>query len=90
MRDEIDRVDDFATGVFQALHDVLAYLLPTQPDLARQLMPLWREAAVRHDEVRGSTGQLDNLNETVERLEPRKMLYRMFDVAGLWPRPEKG
>ena len=90
VRDEIDRVDDFATGVFQALHDVLAYLLPMHPDLAAQLAPAWREVATLYHEVQGSSGQLDNLDETVERLEARKMLYRMFEVAGLWPRPEKG
>lgn len=87
LRDEIDRVDDFATGVFQALHDVLAYQLPKQPGIANKLAPLWREVSERYDVVQGSTGQMDNLDETADRLEARKMLYRTFATAGLWSRP---
>lgn len=87
LRAEIDRVDEWATGVFQVLVDVLHPLLKAHPDIALALAPHWRHAAERFDRVRASTGQLEDVDETVERLEARKMLYRQYDWLGLWPRP---
>lgn len=88
LRAELERVDNWATGVFQVLQEVLEYQLGEQPGLAAWLEPMWREASQRFDEVDGNTGQPAGPDETVERLEARKMLYRMFSAAGLWSRPD--
>lgn len=88
LRAEIDRVDEWSTGVFQVLSDVLQPLLRLHPEVAAEIAPQWHRASERFDEVDANTGQLDNMDETVERLEARKMLYRMFDLLGLWPQPD--
>ena len=87
LRAEIDRVDEWSTGVFQVLTDVLQPLLRLHPDVAAEIAPQWRRASDRFDAVESNAGQLDDVDETVERLEARKMLYRLFDSIGLWPQP---
>lgn len=87
LRAEIDRVDEWATGLFQVLVDVLHPILKMHPEVAAAVAPHWRHASERFDAVEANTGQLEDVDETVERLEARKMLYRMFAIDGLWPRP---
>lgn len=87
LRAEIDRVDEWATGVYQVLRDVLPPLLATHPDIAAEVAPHWRLASERFDAVQANTGQNEDIDETVERLEARKMLYCQLDLLGLWPRP---
>lgn len=87
LRAEIDRVDEWATGVFQVLVDVLYPLLMANPNAVAHVGQAWRQAAERFEVVRACTGQNEDIDETVERLEARKMLYRQYALLGLWPRP---
>ena len=85
LRVEVDRVDEWANGLFWVLHDVLPWLLRRDPEMAAALAQQWREAAQHFAEVSAEEGQAASFDETAERLEARKMLYRLFDVLRLWP-----
>ncbi len=85
LRAEIDRVDEWAVGVFEALNDVLVPLLRGNQALARTLAPQWHKAANQFDAVAAESGQAQSFEETAERFEARKILYRRFDVLKLWP-----
>lgn len=87
LRRELDQLDDWANGVFVALEDALVPLLRAHPDVARQLAPLWQQAAQRHEQLERSAGQADDYHETVGLLEPRKMLYRRLALLGVWTPP---
>lgn len=87
LRSEINKVDDWANGVFAALRDVLMHQLKTDPALAAGLAPEWRRAAEAFDriDVQGLPAAPD---EPLEFLEARKMLYRLSAVLGLMPKAE--
>ena len=85
LRAELDRLDDWANGVFAALSDALLPLLKANPQTAAYLAPIWRSAAERFDEVQTEPGQAGDFHETAELLEARKMLYRQFAILGVWP-----
>lgn len=83
LKAEINKVDDWANGVFVALKDVLLPLLKDHPATARDVGPQWRKAAEEFERIEqgGATADPD---ETLELLEARKMLYRVFEMLGLW------
>lgn len=87
LRAEIDRVNEWSTGLFCVLHDVLPPLLREKPALAAALAPKWHLAAEQFDLASENTGQADSFEETADRLEARKMLYRLFAQLKLWPDP---
>lgn len=88
LRAEINKVDDWANGLYAVLLDVLPGLLKDNPALARELEPNWRTAAESFDliDLQGQPAQPD---EPLEFLEARKMLYRMFAALKLWPAVER-
>lgn len=88
LRAEINKVDDWASGLFMALRDVLAPLLCELPAAAQRLAPVWGEAAQRFDALHAGQAVDGEDWETLELLEARKMLYRIFEVAKLWPRTD--
>lgn len=83
LRAELERVDDWANGIFVALQEALIPLLMTHPELAEHLAPVWRAAEERYD--RSAHGQAEDIDEPLERLDPRKMLYRQLAQLGVWP-----
>ena len=85
LRAEIDKVDDWANGVLHALIDVLPLLLKKHPDVAATVAPMWKNAARKFSEVTMKTGQAESFSETADLLEPKKMLYEMFALLGVWP-----
>lgn len=87
LKDEISKVDEWANGLFVALRDVLPVLLLDSPALTREIEPQWRKAAEEFDRIE-QHGQQANGDESLELLEARKMLYRLFAVCGLWMRSE--
>ena len=89
LRLEVDRNDDWAMGLLAVLNDVLPHLLRSNPQMSEQLGASWRKTADRYEALASQTGRADGPEETVERLEPTKMLYRLFHVLGLWPQPSK-
>ena len=87
LRAELDRVDDWANGVFLALEDALLPLLKAQPDLAERIAPVWQAAAERYDQQDPDPQeeQTDDWAQPREQLEARKILYRCFAQMGVWP-----
>ena len=85
LREELDKVDDWAGGLFVVFTNVLPHLLRTQPELAARLAPQWRKAAQRFDALQARGAQRTKDGESLEMLEARKMLYRIFAVMELWP-----
>ncbi|WP_432719874.1 hypothetical protein R0381_003623 [Jeongeupia wiesaeckerbachi] len=84
LRAEIDRVDDWANGLFVVLCDLLPPLLKAQPEIAASLAPRWKDVAARFDAAAAQTGQADDY-EPLEQLEARKKLYRIAEQLGAWP-----
>lgn len=88
LRAEIDKVDDWANGLFVALNDVLQPLLRELPALAQQLAPAWHRTAERFDALQAGGAVPDGENdESLEVLEARKMFYRICASLDLWPQP---
>ena len=89
LRAEINKVDDWANGIFAALRDVLTHQLRTSPELAQALAKNWSKAARDFDriDVRGLPA---NPDEPLEYLEARKMFYRTFGLLGLMPKGGQG
>lgn len=87
LREELDKVDDWAGGLFVVFLNVLPHLLRTQPDLAAKLEPQWRKAAQRFDALQKRGVRRSRDGESLETLEARKMLYRIFALMKLWPQP---
>lgn len=89
LRAEISRADDWANGIFSILQEVLPLLLRKNPDIAALLDDSWRAAAERFDVIAPPTEQQIDLAqpEPLEFLESRKILYRQFDLLGVWSKP---
>lgn len=83
LRAEINKVDDWANGVFVALKDVLLPLLTDHPLTAYDIGPQWRKAAEQFERIEQGHPPADT-DETLEFLEARKMLYRVFELLGVW------
>ncbi|CAM3935424.1 hypothetical protein ACAN107058_20250 [Paracidovorax anthurii] len=89
LREELDKVDDWAGGLFVVFLNVLPHLLRTQPELAAKLAPQWRKAAQRFDALQARGARRARDGESLESLEARKMLYRIFSLMELWPQSAK-
>ena len=83
LRAEINKVDDWANGLFLALKDMLIPLLKDHPAMACDIGPQWRKAAEEFERIEQGNPPKDP-DETLESLEARKMLYRIFELLGLW------
>ena len=89
LRAEIDKLDDWANGLFVVFTNVLPHLLRTRPELAAQLAPQWCKAAEQFEALQASGMRHTRNGESLELLEARKMLYRIFAVMELWPVEKK-
>lgn len=89
LRAEVNRVDDWANGIFSILQEVLPLLLRKNPDIAALLEDSWRAAAERFDLIAPPTEQQVDLAqpEPLEFLESKKILYQQLDLLGVWPKP---
>lgn len=87
LRAEINKVDDWANGLFLVVNDLMPFLLRTHPELASELAPRWRKAAEGFDRIQ--EGAAPEPDEPLELLEARKMLFRMSDLLTLWPKAAK-
>ena len=92
LRAEIDRVDNWANGIFLVLQEVLPPLLKKNPEIASHLRDSWRAAAEKLDDLERGVEQRDDPEEaeSLESLEVRKILYRTLDLLGVWPKPGRG
>ena len=89
LREEINKVDDWANGIFAALRDVLAYQLRESPELGKALAKSWSDVAKDFDRI-SDQGMPSNPDEPLEFLEARKMLYRLFVSLGSMPKAGRG
>ena len=89
LRDEINKVDDWANGIYAALRDVLAHQLRASPELGKALATDWSKAARDFDRI-NVQGLPARPDEPLEFLEARKMLYRLFGVLGTMPKVGRG
>lgn len=89
LREEINKVDDWANGIYAALRDVLGYQLRQSPEMGTALATSWSRAARDFDRihVQGLPARLD---EPLEFLEARKMFYRVFCHLELMPKVGRG
>lgn len=85
LRARVEQVDDWAAGVLAALQDVLLPLLKAQPDIARQVEPIWRQAAENFDLLNAGSTLPEETDMPQEHFEPAKMLYRQLSRFGVWP-----
>jgi len=88
LREEINKVDDWANGLFAVLRDVLAHQLRESPELGQSLASSWGRAARDFDRI-NDQGMPAKPHEPLEFLEARKMLYRLFTTLGAMPRVGK-
>jgi len=89
LREEINKVDDWANGIFAALRDLLAVQLRGAPQLGQALAKEWSIAARDFDRIHVQ-GQPARQDEPLEYLEARKMLYRLFSHLGAMPKVGRG
>ncbi len=83
LKAEIDAVDDWANGLFVVISQVLPYLMMQNPEMGRALQANWSEAAQMYERIdQGLEDATDD--EPLGMLEARKILYRTFDVSGVW------
>lgn len=85
LREEINKVDDWANGIFAALRDVLAHQLRESPELGKALAKSWGRAARDFDRIH-LLGLPAKPDEPLEMLEARKMLFRLFGLLGTMPK----
>lgn len=88
LREEINKVDDWANGIFAALRDVLAHQLRESPELGKALAKSWSRVAKDFDRIEVQ-GQPAKPHEPLEFLEARKMLYRIFVILGSMPKTQR-
>lgn len=86
LREEINKVDDWANGVFVALRDVLMHQFKQNPKLVQAVMGQWALAAEKFNQAENEGVALPE-GETLELLEARKMLYELSVVLGSMPAP---
>lgn len=84
LREELDRMDDWANGLFVVLADVLPLLLREHPQMAATLGPKWAGAAGHFERLQATGQQRTQEGETLELLEGRKMLYKVLATLGFW------
>ena len=83
LQDEINKLEDYACGIYGVLHNLMPPLLKANPSLASELLPYWQGAAARHEQLENGT-RVPEIGESVEILEARKDLFSHLDKLGVW------
>ena len=76
LRIELEALDEWANGLFEAMEELLQALGRAQPAVLAELEPKWRAAAAAYALA----------PDDAQRLEARKMLYGMLHSSGAFPR----
>lgn len=84
IRAELEQIDNWANGIFLALQDALLCQVKSSPAMAHELARDWSRVADRFDAIEAGVIPAED-GETLELLEARKMLYRLFALLKLWP-----
>ncbi len=77
LRAEVNRLDEWADGLFVALRDLSSACIQGNPVLAATLAGRWKDVAQRYDLVEQGVAPFAE-PESLDRLEARKMLYRQL------------
>lgn len=85
LRAEINKVDDWANGIFAALRDALGNVLGDAPAIGRALAKDWGKAAQDFDGIMAGGTPTHNRGESLEQLEARALLYRFYVRLGMMP-----
>ena len=86
LREEINKVDDWANGIFAALRDALGHLLSeARPLVGDGLARSWGKAAQDFDSVMAGSKAAHYAGESLEQLEARALLYRFYVRLGMMP-----
>lgn len=75
---KLEAQDEWINGLFMAFEDLMQALLKENPALVQQAVKDWRCASDHYDLAGKGLYQ----SESRERLQPRKMLYRMLLASG--------
>lgn len=86
LREEINKVDDWANGIFAALRDALGNVLGDAPAIGRALARDWSRAAQDFDCIMAGGKATHNKGESLEQLEARALLYRFYVRLGMMPK----
>ena len=91
LREEINKVDDWANGIFAALRDALGHLLgEARPIVGDGLARSWGKAAQDFDSVMAGSKAAHHAGESLEQLEARALLYRFYVRLGMMPKAGRG
>ena len=91
LRAEINKVDDWANGIFAALRDALGHLLgEARPILGEGLARNWCKAAQDFDSIMAGGKAAHHAGESLEQLEARALLYRFYVRLGMMPKAGRG
>lgn len=87
LRDEINKVDDWANGIFAGLRDALGHLLgEARPIVGAGLARDWSRAAQDFDRLMTGGKPMHSEDESLEQLEARALLYRFYVRLGMMPK----
>lgn len=87
LRAEINKVDEWANGIFAALRDGLGHLLGNvHPIISEGLAHEWDQASQDFDRIAAGDKALHNKGESLEQLEARALLYRFYVQLGMMPK----
>lgn len=84
LRAELKTTDDWATGVFLTLEQILPFLLRGHPEIAKIEQTL-KHSEQRFEELCAHPERAEDSDETAEKYEAAKMLYRQLAILGVWP-----
>jgi hypothetical protein len=83
LRAELKTTDDWATGIFLTLEQLLPFLLRGHPELAK-IEQLLKHSEQRFEELSQHPERAEDADETPEKYEASKMLYRQMALLGVW------
>lgn len=84
LRAELKTTDDWASGVFLTLEQILPFLLRGHPEIGK-IEQLLKRSEQRFEELIAHPERAEDADETPEKYEAAKMLYRQMALLGVWP-----
>jgi hypothetical protein len=84
LRAELKTTDDWATGILLTLEQILPFLLRGHPEIAK-IEGLLQSSEQRFEELVAHPERAEDADETAEKYEAAKMLYRQLALLGVWP-----
>lgn len=90
LREEINKVDDWANGIFAALRDALGNQLGDAPSIGRALARDWSKAAQDFNGIMAGGKAVHHKGESLEQLEARALLYGFYVRLGMMPKVGRG